>query len=118
MSLIESNIKLWQQKYSNKHFGKAFNLANLGDFGDGDYNDIMCGVDDLVQKGIADPNHLAVGGWSFGGYMTAWIISQTDIFKAAVERLNLDLIFPFSSTKHESMDIFPLIFCFMERSAY
>ena len=66
-------------------YGTAFALANFGDFGGGDYRDIMSGVDNLIQQGIADPNHLAVGGWSFGGYMTAWIISQTHRFKAAVE---------------------------------
>lgn len=66
-------------------YGRQFRLANFADFGGGDYRDIMSGVDYLIQKGIADPNHLAVGGWSFGGYMTAWIISQTNRFKAAVE---------------------------------
>lgn len=66
-------------------YGRAFRLANFADFGGGDYQDIMTGVNYLIQKNIADPNHLAIGGWSFGGYMTAWIISQTDRFKAAIE---------------------------------
>lgn len=66
-------------------YGLSFRLANFKDFGGGDYRDIMSGVDYLIKKGIVDSNHLAIGGWSFGGYMTAWIISHTDRFKAAVE---------------------------------
>lgn len=66
-------------------YGLSFRLANFADFGGGDYHDILSGVDFLIQKGIADPNHLAIGGWSFGGYMTAWVISQTSRFKAAVD---------------------------------
>ncbi len=46
--------------------------------------DILEGVDALVKAGIADPNHLAVGGYSYGGYMTNWLITQTTRFKAAV----------------------------------
>ena len=46
--------------------------------------DILEGVDALVKDGIADPDHLAVGGYSYGGYMTNWLITQTTCFKAAV----------------------------------
>jgi dipeptidyl aminopeptidase/acylaminoacyl peptidase len=46
--------------------------------------DILEGVDALVKDGIADPNHLTVGGYSYGGYMTNWLITQTTRFKAAV----------------------------------
>ena len=46
--------------------------------------DILEGVDALVKAGIADPNHLAVGGYSYGAYMTNWLITQTTRFKAAV----------------------------------
>jgi dipeptidyl aminopeptidase/acylaminoacyl peptidase len=46
--------------------------------------DILSGVDALVKEGIADPNHLTVGGYSYGGYMTNWLITQTTRFKAAV----------------------------------
>jgi dipeptidyl aminopeptidase/acylaminoacyl peptidase len=46
--------------------------------------DILEGVDALVKEGIADPDHLAVGGYSYGGYMTNWLITQTTRFKAAV----------------------------------
>jgi dipeptidyl aminopeptidase/acylaminoacyl peptidase len=46
--------------------------------------DILAGVDALVKNGIADPDHLTIGGYSYGGYMTNWLITQTTRFKAAV----------------------------------
>jgi len=46
--------------------------------------DILEGVDALVKNGIADPDHLTIGGYSYGGYMTNWLITQTTRFKAAV----------------------------------
>jgi dipeptidyl aminopeptidase/acylaminoacyl peptidase len=46
--------------------------------------DILTGVDALVKEGIADPERLAIGGYSYGGYMTNWLITQTTQFKAAV----------------------------------
>lgn len=46
--------------------------------------DILAGVDALVRDGIADPDHLAIGGYSYGGYMTNWLITQTTRFRVAV----------------------------------
>jgi dipeptidyl aminopeptidase/acylaminoacyl peptidase len=46
--------------------------------------DILSGIDALVKDGLADPNHLAVGGYSYGGYLTNWLITQTTRFKSAV----------------------------------
>jgi dipeptidyl aminopeptidase/acylaminoacyl peptidase len=43
----------------------------------------MTGVDAIIAKGVADPDKLAVAGWSYGGYMTSWVVSQTTRFKAA-----------------------------------
>ena len=65
-------------------FGSEMYEANRGRLGDIDYQDIMAGVDHLIAKGVADPEELLVGGWSYGGYMTNWIIGHTDRFKAAV----------------------------------
>lgn len=64
--------------------GPAYSNALFGDVGGCEYRDIMAGVDYLIERGIADPERLGVGGWSWGGYMTAWIVSQTTRFKAAV----------------------------------
>lgn len=52
-------------------------------WGEGDYKDIMAGVDFLVDQGIADPERLGVMGASYGGFMTSWIVTQTGRFKAA-----------------------------------
>lgn len=52
-------------------------------WGEGDYKDIMAGVDHLIAQGIADPDRLGVMGGSYGGYMTNWIVTQTGRFKAA-----------------------------------
>ncbi|MFH1570660.1 MAG: S9 family peptidase [Gemmatimonadota bacterium] len=65
-------------------YGQAFVAANEDDFGGGDFADVMSGVDALVEKGIADPRRLGIMGYSYGGYMTAWAIGQTDRFRAAV----------------------------------
>jgi len=46
--------------------------------------DILAGVDALVRDGVADPDRLAIGGYSYGGYMTNWLITETTRFKAAV----------------------------------
>lgn len=64
--------------------GLAFAEANLGDMGGGDLQDILAGVDHCIALGVADPDRLGIGGWSYGGFMTAWAITQTDRFRAAV----------------------------------
>lgn len=64
--------------------GIEFAEANIGDMGGKDFQDIMLGVDALIQRGIADSQRMGFGGWSYGGYLTAWAITQTNRFKAAV----------------------------------
>jgi dipeptidyl aminopeptidase/acylaminoacyl peptidase len=77
----------WAVFYPNPRgstgYGEKFVHANIRDWGGGDYRDIMTGVDDLVRRGLADSTKLALEGWSYGGYMTAWAVSQTSRFKAA-----------------------------------
>jgi dipeptidyl aminopeptidase/acylaminoacyl peptidase len=65
-------------------YGEAFRAANVRDWGVKDYEDLMKGVDALVERGIADPQRLAVSGWSYGGFMTSTIVTKTDRFKAAI----------------------------------
>ena len=62
--------------------GEKFAMANQNDWGNGDYKDDMSGVQAMVDKGWADPDRLGAFGWSYGGYMTMWIDTQTDRFKA------------------------------------
>jgi dipeptidyl aminopeptidase/acylaminoacyl peptidase len=64
-------------------YGEAFRMAVVGEWGHADYDDIQSGIDELIEDGIADPDRLGIMGWSYGGYMTAWTITQTDRFRAA-----------------------------------
>jgi dipeptidyl aminopeptidase/acylaminoacyl peptidase len=64
-------------------YGTDFRRANVRDWGFGDYQDLMTGVDRVIEMGVADPDRLGVMGWSYGGFMTSWIVTQTSRFKAA-----------------------------------
>jgi dipeptidyl aminopeptidase/acylaminoacyl peptidase len=64
--------------------GPAFAEANYQDWGGADFQDVMDGVTYLVDQGIADSDRLAIGGWSFGGFMTSWAVTHTDRFKAGM----------------------------------
>ncbi len=64
--------------------GPAFAEADYQDWGGGDFQDVMDGVDYLIAQGISDPDHMAIGGWSFGGFMTSWAVTHTDRFKAGM----------------------------------
>lgn len=65
-------------------YGRNFYAGNRNSFGYNDFEDIIAGVDKLVELGIADENRLVIGGWSYGGYMANWTITQTDRFKASI----------------------------------
>lgn len=65
-------------------YGYDFMVLNRRDWGGGDFKDVLAGVDFLIQKGIADPQRLGIGGWSYGGYMAAWAVTQTHRFQASV----------------------------------
>lgn len=86
-------------------YGYDFVVRNRGDWGGGDFKDVMAGVDYLVQRGIADPDRLGIAGWSYGGYMSEWAITQTTRFKAAVSGAGLsDLASEYGTEEHPSYD--------------
>jgi len=64
--------------------GESFTRANVKDFGYGDLRDILAGVDQVLKTVPVDPNRLGITGWSYGGYMTMWTVTQTNRFHAAV----------------------------------
>lgn len=64
-------------------YGDAFLQGNRQDIGGGDYQDLMTGVDHIIEAGYADPDRLGIRGWSYGGILGGWTITQTDRFKAA-----------------------------------
>ncbi len=88
--------------------GEKFEAANQNDWGNGDYKDDMSGVQAMVDKGWADPERLGAFGWSYGGYMTMWIDTQTDRFKAISPGAGLpDLYSMYSQTDiHRYLTVF------------
>jgi dipeptidyl aminopeptidase/acylaminoacyl peptidase len=64
-------------------YGTDFRTANRGDWGGKDFLDLMAGVDYVIKMGVADENNMGVMGWSYGGFMSSWIVGHTNRFKAA-----------------------------------
>jgi dipeptidyl aminopeptidase/acylaminoacyl peptidase len=64
-------------------YGKEFRFANVKDWGYGDMDDLMAGVDHVIGMGVAHTDSLLLMGWSYGGYMTSFAVTRTDRFKAA-----------------------------------
>ena len=64
-------------------YGRDFRFANVRDWGYGDMDDLMEGVDEVIDMGVAHPDSLLLMGWSYGGYMTSFAVTRTDRFKAA-----------------------------------
>ncbi|SPE60007.1 Peptidase, S9C (Acylaminoacyl-peptidase) family [Verrucomicrobia bacterium] len=69
--------------------GEKFTEANIKDFGYGDFRDILAGVDEVVKTLPVDDNRIGITGWSYGGYMTMWAVTQTHRFRAAVSGAGL-----------------------------
>jgi dipeptidyl aminopeptidase/acylaminoacyl peptidase len=64
-------------------YGTEFRTANRADWGGKDFIDLMAGVDAVIKMGVADESKMGVMGWSYGGFMSSWIVGHTDRFKAA-----------------------------------
>jgi dipeptidyl aminopeptidase/acylaminoacyl peptidase len=79
-------------------YGRTFRFANLNDWGGKDYLDLMAGVDHAITMGVADPDRLAVMGWSYGGFMTSWIVTHTHRFKAAAVGAGVTDLWSFTGT--------------------
>jgi dipeptidyl aminopeptidase/acylaminoacyl peptidase len=77
-------VVLYPNVRGSTGYGQSFVEMNRADWGGGDYRDVMAAVDWAIARGLADPNRLGIGGWSYGGYMAAWAVTQTTRFKAAV----------------------------------
>jgi dipeptidyl aminopeptidase/acylaminoacyl peptidase len=76
-AVLEPNVR------GSSSYGDALLRGNMKDIGGGDYQDLVTGVDKLIADGIADPDHLAIRGWSYGGILGGWTLTQTTRFKAA-----------------------------------
>ncbi len=75
---------LYTNPRGSQSYGQNFAYACVKDWGGAYYRDIMAGMDHVVSLGTVDPANLFITGWSYGGYMTSWAITQTRRFKAAV----------------------------------
>jgi dipeptidyl aminopeptidase/acylaminoacyl peptidase len=64
-------------------YGTEFRMANRSDWGGKDFIDLMAGVDEVIKMGVADESKMGVMGWSYGGFMSSWIVGHTDRFKVA-----------------------------------
>ncbi|HLK62319.1 MAG TPA: S9 family peptidase [Bryobacteraceae bacterium] len=64
--------------------GEKFAMANVKDFGGGDLRDILAGVDEAIKTAPIDPQRIGITGWSYGGFMTMWAVTQSTRFRAAV----------------------------------
>jgi dipeptidyl aminopeptidase/acylaminoacyl peptidase len=67
----------------SSNYGAKFAQSNAGLVGKVDYEDVISGIDELIIRGIVDGDKLAIAGWSYGGYLSAWIIGHTNRFKSA-----------------------------------
>jgi dipeptidyl aminopeptidase/acylaminoacyl peptidase len=79
-------------------YGQEFAHGIHGDWGRLDYADLMAGVDRLLAEGYVDVDRLGVTGGSYGGYLTNWIVTQTNRFKAAVTDRSLSNLYSFAGT--------------------
>ncbi|HEX5828933.1 MAG TPA: S9 family peptidase [Candidatus Limnocylindrales bacterium] len=78
MSVLATNPR------GSEGYTEAFNRGCLGDWGDGPMGDVLAGVQQAVDDGLADPERLGVTGGSYGGYLTNWIVGRTKTFRAAL----------------------------------
>ncbi|HZV86835.1 MAG TPA: S9 family peptidase [Candidatus Binatus sp.] len=85
-------------------YGEKFCAAIYADWGNKDYQDDVAMVDYALEQGIADPDKLGVGGWSYGGISTDFIIAQTTRFKGAISGAGVALISSFYGHDHYQRD--------------
>jgi dipeptidyl aminopeptidase/acylaminoacyl peptidase len=98
-------VVLYPNVRGSTGYGYDFMVSNRADWGGGDFKDVMAAADYLVSSGLADPNRLGIAGWSYGGYMSEWAITQTNRFKAAVSGAGLaDLATEYGTEEHPSYD--------------
>ena len=91
-AILQPNIR------GSSGYGKQWRYANYKDWGGMDYQDLMAGVDHVIQIGVADGDRLGVMGWSYGGYMTSWVITHTKRFKAASVGAGITNLMSFTGT--------------------
>jgi dipeptidyl aminopeptidase/acylaminoacyl peptidase len=89
---------LFTNPRGGKGYGEAFTAALRGRWGEADFGDLMAMVDAVVARGEVDPERLGVTGGSYGGFMTNWVISHTDRFRAAVTQRSVTNLMSMAGT--------------------
>ena len=84
MFAADGYVVLYTNPRGSSGYGQAFSQAIFADWGNKDFQDVMAGVDYVVAQGWADPERMGVGGWSYGGILTNYVITQTGRFKGAI----------------------------------
>jgi dipeptidyl aminopeptidase/acylaminoacyl peptidase len=85
---------VFQPNYrGSDNLGNRYTTAISNDSGAGPGRDVMAGVEEVKKRGSVDADRIAVGGWSYGGYMTSWMIGHYPIFKAAVSGAAVNNLF-------------------------
>jgi dipeptidyl aminopeptidase/acylaminoacyl peptidase len=84
MFAADGYLVLYTNPRGSSGYGQAFSQAIFADWGNKDFQDVMAGVDYAIAQGWADPERMGVGGWSYGGILTNYVITQTGRFRGAI----------------------------------
>lgn len=94
--LLQHGVSVFMPNYRGSNgYGVRFAEANVGDLGGLDLQDVLTGIDECGRLGLADVSRLGIGGWSYGGYLTAWAVTQTSRFAGAVAGASITNWFSF-----------------------
>ncbi len=84
MFAADGYVVVYTNPRGSSGYGQAFSQAIFADWGNKDFQDVMAGVDYVIEQGWGDPDRLGVGGWSYGGILTNYVITQTGRFEGAI----------------------------------
>ena len=106
--LATAGFLVFQPNYrGSTNLGDAYQHAIYRDTGDGPGRDVMAGLAAVEKLGIVDENRVGVSGWSYGGYLTAWLTSHYDVWKAAVAGAPLtDWLMDYSLSYYQEGDAY------------
>ncbi|MGH2461223.1 MAG: S9 family peptidase [Chloroflexota bacterium] len=92
-------VVIYTNPRGSQGYGESFTRAVVGDWGGGDYRDVLAGLDAAVEQcDVVDPERLGVLGGSYGGFMTSWIVGHTDRFRAACSERAVNNLYSFFGT--------------------
>ena len=84
MFAADGYVVVYTNPRGSSGYGQAFSEAIFADWGNVDFQDVMAGVDYVIEQGWGDADRMGVGGWSYGGILTNYVITQTERFEGAI----------------------------------